>query len=249
MKKKVIAIFDSGVGGLTVLKEASRQLPSESFLYFADKENVPYGPKSRQEILDLTLQAVEQMLKSYQLKALVIACNTATSAAVAHLRQTYDFPIIGMEPAIKPALNSLKDRKVLVLATAFTLKENKFHTLVERLGAKDQVEAVATGELVRFAEEAVFDRSSIEGYLINRLAGIDLHGFGLVVLGCTHFVYYRDTIAASTGIPTIDGNMGTAERLRSLIDPPSSGIQEVIFFRSGKVCDRQHFDPWLNRLW
>ncbi|MGB1243021.1 MAG: glutamate racemase, partial [Chitinophagales bacterium] len=124
-----IAFFDSGVGGISVLKEALTLLPNENYLYFADSKNAPYGVKSSEHIRSLMLDATD-FLAQQNIKALVVACNTGTSVAIKDLRKKYSFPIIGMEPAIKPALLNDLSKKVLVFATERTLLEDKFHSLV-----------------------------------------------------------------------------------------------------------------------
>ena len=116
-----IGIFDSGIGGLTVLAEALKEIPKGEFIYFADTGNVPYGTKSKEEVKDLVLRAGE-FLYSKKIDALVVACNTATSIGIEELRKKYNVPIIGMEPAVKLALNKEDNKKVLVMSTDLTLK-------------------------------------------------------------------------------------------------------------------------------
>jgi glutamate racemase len=130
-KNSSIGVFDSGLGGLSVLATLQKLLPNESYIYVGDSKNAPYGTKSKEEVLELSRQICNQLV-SLDVKAIVIACNTATSAAVNQLREEYDIPIIGMEPAVKPALRQSKG-KVAVLATEMTLKEEKFQKLIESL--------------------------------------------------------------------------------------------------------------------
>ena len=119
-----IAFFDSGVGGLSVLQTAIQVLPPQQYIYFADSVNAPYGTKSKKEIKKLMFEAVD-FLQTKNINALVVACNTATSAAIKDLRKQYDFPIIGMEPAVKPAIEKSKKKKIVLFATELTLKEKK----------------------------------------------------------------------------------------------------------------------------
>ena len=146
-----IAFFDSGIGGLTVLQEALKILPHEQYIYFADSDNAPYGIRTSQEIRNLVFDAVEFLIKQ-DIKALVLACNTATSVAVKELRATYTLPIIGMEPAVKPALKAADNKKTLICATQRTLEEDKLKELIQNLNAESKVEQLSLQNLVIYAE-------------------------------------------------------------------------------------------------
>ena len=126
-----IGFFDSGIGGLTVLHRAIEALPDEKFIFYADEDNVPYGEKSRAEILSFSDNATSFLIENGA-KIIVIACNTATSAAVAHLRGKYNIPFIGMEPAVKPAIACADGKRVLVTATPFTIRDRYFSTVAPR---------------------------------------------------------------------------------------------------------------------
>lgn len=126
VKNMPIGFFDSGVGGLSVLREAIKLLPNEDFIYFGDSKNAPYGTKSVDEVRELSFKASELLLK-YSVKAIVVACNTATSAAIENLRNTYkNMPIIGIEPALKPAVELKREGKIVIMATPMTLSEKSF---------------------------------------------------------------------------------------------------------------------------
>src|SRR5699024_10990328 len=125
-----IAVFDSGMGGISVLKEMVRLMPEEDFIYFGDSLHAPYGTKTTEEVRRLTIERITDFIENKHAKAIAVACNTATSAAVAILRQMYpDVPLVGVEPAIKPAVFACEHPRVLVMATPITLKEEKFHNL------------------------------------------------------------------------------------------------------------------------
>ena len=158
-----IGIFDSGIGGLSVLYEAMQLLPHEQFIYYADEKHVPYGEKTREEIIGYVDEIIQFMI-DHDCKAIVIACNTATSAAVALMRKKYDIPIIGMEPAVKKAVDLYGNQKVLVCATPITVKGKKMLDLVERVDKDHLVDLVALPKLVRFAEKQEFN-SDEEYYL------------------------------------------------------------------------------------
>ncbi|RKN84221.1 glutamate racemase [Paenibacillus ginsengarvi] len=212
-----IVFFDSGVGGLTVLREAVRKLPSESYAYYADTLNVPYGVHSREEVYEFVVACIDDIMRSCEVKAIVIACNTATSAAIEELRDRYAFPIIGMEPAVKPALQYVQQSggRVLVTATPLTLKERKFQTLVRKLQSPEQVDTLGLPGLVEFAERGVFGGPEVVAYLREQFAPFELQRYGAIVLGCTHFVFFRDSIreVVPPHVVLMDGNDGTVNQL------------------------------------
>jgi glutamate racemase len=235
-----IGIFDSGVGGLTVLKEALRVLPGECYLYYADSANVPYGTKEKETVRRYIFDGVAFMA-SQGVKALVIACNTATSIAAADLRREYSFPILGMEPAVKPAISKCAGKRVLVLATALTLKEEKFINLVGRLDSDNLVDSLPLPGLVDFAEALVFDRGTVLSYLRKQFAEIDTGQYGTVVLGCTHFPYYRNLIRElfPAEAEIIDGNSGTVRYLARVLEEKGmlavDGRGATDFYTSGGI--------------
>ena len=189
-----IGFFDSGIGGLTVLHRAMKEMCGE-FIYYADTDNVPYGEKSKEEIRVLSDNAVS-FLKEQGAKVIVIACNTATSAAAGVLREKYSFPIIGMEPAVKPAITDARGKRVLVTATPLTIKEDKLKRLIASQNAQDKVDLLPLPKLVGFAENLEFSSSAAEDYLREKLAAFDLTVYSKVVLGCTHFNYFKDSFKA-----------------------------------------------------
>jgi len=251
-----IAFFDSGVGGLTVLSEALRQLPYEEYIYYADTDNAPYGVKSSALVKNLVLKAAEN-LAGTGINALVVACNTATSIAVNDLRKKYSFPIIGMEPAVKPAveLNGCKKR-ILVAATELTLKEYRFRDLVSRLDSEHVVDAVPLPGLVEFCENGIFQENIIIPYLQEQFSGFNLTKYSTLVLGCTHFSFYRNYFSKilPSSISIIDGNAGTVRRLKHLTSSQrdnqiKKNPGKIIFFNSGKeIVEASRFLEYLERL-
>jgi glutamate racemase len=215
-----IGFFDSGVGGTTVLAEALRAMPDEDFLYFADTLHVPYGEKPKEEVRSHIFDGVEQML-GMGMKALVIACNTATSIAAVELRNRYSFPIIGMEPAVKPAVlrNAEGEKRVLVLATSLTLKEAKFKHLVSTVDQKHIVDYLSLPGLVELAEQGVFEGREPEEYLQAQLGAFDLPHYGTIVLGCTHFPLFERVFRGilPEGTDIIDGAEGTVKHLKGTL--------------------------------
>lgn len=233
-----IAFFDSGIGGLTVLKQALAALPNEEYLYYADTRNVPYGVKTTPEVRELVFDAVEFLVRQ-NIDALVVACNTATSAAIGDLRARYAFPIIGMEPAVKPAVVKNTGKKILVCATSLTLRESKLDTLIAKLDTQHKVERLELDRLVTFAENFEFDAPAVRDYLHEKMAGIRRDQYETIVLGCTHFIFYRDLIQelAGPGIGVIDGNAGTVRRLVQLVGASASATvpagRRIVFYASG----------------
>ena len=235
-----IAFFDSGIGGLTVLHEALRVLPDEDFIYFADTSNAPYGTKTKDEVRRLVGNAAA-LLAEMKIKALVVACNTATSVAIEELRRTYPFPIIGMEPAVKPAVekSEKRSRRVLVTATPLTIREEKLKNLIARIDNEKIVDLLPLPSLVTFAENGQLSGPGVESYLSEQFSSFDLSRYGTVVLGCTHFIYFRPVIRKllPEGIEIIDGNRGTINNLKRILstDPEKGkGEGRIDFYCSGE---------------
>lgn len=231
-----IAFFDSGMGGLSVLHHARKILPHEEFIFYADEDNVPYGTKTHEEVLSF-VDAAFKFLIGQGVGAIVVACNTATSVAVKVMRERYSLPIIGMEPALKVALDLFPARKVLVTATAITITGEKILRLIERLHAKDLAELRALPRLVEFAERQEFNSVAVEEYLRGELASYDWEKFSSLVLGCTHFNYFKDTLRKilPPHVKILDGNAGTVNELIRRTNLAASDRRGTIeFFYSGR---------------
>ncbi|WP_299086449.1 glutamate racemase [uncultured Campylobacter sp.] len=209
-----IAFFDSGIGGLSVLAEALRRFSGAEFLYFADEDHVPYGTKSRTEIVRLSLDAVG-FLVSRGADGVVVACNTATSAAISELRGAFSVPVIGMEPAVKLAADSFGARPTLLIATPLTIAGEKLARLVGRLECETW--SLPLPRLVEFAQDLEFDSPAVWAYLREELAKFELERLGSLVLGCTHFNYFKDVLREilPPHVRIIDGIDGTLNRLAS----------------------------------
>ncbi|RNL93435.1 glutamate racemase [Sinomicrobium pectinilyticum] len=245
-----IAFFDSGVGGLTVLYEGMKKMPGENFIYFGDSRHAPYGTKSREEIKELVFNAVD-FLAAKGLKALVLACNTATSVAVKDLRKKYDFPIIGMEPAVKPAVENSEEYKVLVCATDLTLREEKLNDLVRNLKADNKVDYLSLQELVMFAENFKINGSEVNAYLEKKLSQPDWSKYNSIVLGCTHFIFFREQIRKliPEHIRILDGNEGTVNNLITKIEVSNdSEGKRIKYYISGDEAEAGYFEKYLDYL-
>ena len=209
-----IAFFDSGIGGLSVLAEALRRFSGAEFLYFADEDHVPYGTKSRAEIVRLSLDAVGFLVERGA-DGVVVACNTATSAAISELRGAFSVPVIGMEPAVKLAADSFGARPTLLIATPLTIAGEKLARLVGRLECETW--SLPLPRLVEFAQDLEFDSPAVRAYLREELAQFELERLGSLVLGCTHFNYFKDILREilPSHVRIIDGIDGTLNRLAS----------------------------------
>ncbi len=210
-----VGFFDSGLGGISVLQQTRKLLPAENYLYFGDSLHAPYGIRSAEEVLNLSVRAAERLL-SEGAKAIVIACNTATSAAAAELRQRYpEVPIIGTEPALKPAVERHPGGRVLVMATAMTLKEQKFHDLWMQYADQAEIVPVSCTGLMEFVERGQLDGVEVERYLLEKLEPFAKVPVDAVVLGCTHYPFLRPVLRRLLGrSPEIlDGAEGVARQL------------------------------------
>lgn len=231
-----IALFDSGVGGISVLSEMIRLMPGESYLYFGDSANAPYGSRSAAEVRALTEKHAAFLLEQGA-KAIVVACNTATGAAIAGLREKYpDLPIIGMEPAIKPAALAHPGGRILVMATPVTLTSEKFRHLMSLYTETAEIIPVPCKQLARMIEAGILEGPQLEEYLQETLAPHLFRPADAVVLGCTHYPFIRSVIARMAGTNHIyDGGAGTARetqrRLREqnlLSDGNSEGMVTIL---------------------
>lgn len=214
-----IGIFDSGLGGLTVAAEIAKRMPHEKLLFYADSAHNPYGTKTPEEVLGFCREIMEDFRKR-DVKAVVIACNTATSVAAAALRSEYDFDIVGMEPALKVAADLRTPARIAVWATALTLQEDKFARLVRRFEKDHEIIPVPCPELVECVETGQLeDNEKVESLLRACLARSGSEMPDAIVLGCTHFVYFRKALEQMIGdrCLIVDGNEGTARRLEDLL--------------------------------
>jgi glutamate racemase len=247
-----IGVFDSGIGGLSVLHEAWKTMPDEHFLYYADTAHVPYGTKPKEEIRGYIFDAI-RFLRDQGCEAIVVACNTATSVAIDDLRATFSLPIIGMEPAVKPAVQAHNHKRVLVFATEMTLKEPKFHNLVAKVDNEGIVDYLSLQGLVMLSERFQFEDDQVLPYLRTQLGALDLSAYGSVVLGCTHFLYFRPHLrqVLPEGTTILDGNAGTVAHLKRRmagLTPGQPGSGRMDFFHSGVPAAPEGFRRYLDLL-
>lgn len=224
-KNKPIGVFDSGLGGISVLKELVTLMPKENYIYYGDSLHAPYGIKKKEEIIERCLEICDYFVGK-DVKAIVIACNTATSAAVNTLRETYnDIPIIGMEPALKVAAENKENNNIVVMATMLTLNEDKFNNLMKNYSDKNNIIKMPCPELVKIVENDMLGETDlINSQIEEYFKYITLETLDSIVLGCTHFVFYREYLSKFLNKRTciIDGNNGTARHLKEILEDSSS---------------------------
>lgn len=215
-KKQPIGVFDSGLGGVSVLRELVRLLPNEEFIYFGDSVNAPYGTKTDKQITDLALKVMERLVEQ-NCKAVVVACNTITGVAVKTIRETYpQLIVVATEPAVKPAVQYNDSGKVLVMATPATLRSKRLLMLEERFKKRAQIINCPCPGLMEFVEKGETRSERLRQYLIQRFSEVGVDHPDSVVLGCTHYPFVRDMIQDVLGddVKIFEGAPGIARQLK-----------------------------------
>ena len=215
-KNSYIAVFDSGVGGVSVLRELRRLMPEERFYYFGDSANAPYGLKTTEQVRALTLAAGRKLLVDQDCKALVVACNTATAAAIIDLRAEYpDRIIVGIEPALKLACDRNPGGTIGIMATDVTLREKKLAALMERVKRDCTVIRLPSPGVVELVEAGKADTPEAVA-LMEQILGEHVGKLNALVLGCTHYPFMRGAMrqVVGDGVELLDGGEGTARETR-----------------------------------
>lgn len=239
MSDNPVAVFDSGVGGLSVWKEVVRLLPDENVIYFADSAHLPYGEKSQEQVRAFS-EGVVSFLLERGAKLVVVACNTASAAALYYLRERFSVPIVGMEPAVKPAASRTRTGRIGVIATRVTFQGLLFRRLVERFGKGVEIYTRACPGLVEMVEEGILDGREAEVKLREHLDPILARGIDVLVLGCTHYPFLKDAIAKVAGpdVEVIDPSEAVARQVRRVLEREGlrrsgGGEGERWFYTSG----------------
>lgn len=249
-----VGVFDSGVGGLSVLREIRSRLPAESLIYVADSAHVPYGDKSQEFILSRA-RALGRFLLDHRAKALVIACNTATAAAATTLRTDWpDVPIIGMEPAVKPAVAATRIGSVGVLATVGTLHSGRFAALLDDFARDVRVVVQPAPGLPEAVEAGDLDSPATRALVKRHLGPLLEAGVDTIVLGCTHYPFLKPIITDIAGprIALIDTGGAVARQLErrlsdhQLLAPLTARPAPTRFWTTG---DPHRFASTLDKLW
>ena len=244
-KNSYIAVFDSGVGGVSVLRELRALMPGERFYYFGDSANAPYGKKTTEQVRELTLAAGRKLLVDLSCKALVVACNTATAAAIIELREAYpDRIIVGIEPALKLACDRHPGGTVGIMATDVTLREQKLAALLERVKRDCRVLRVHAPGVVELVEAGQCDTPEAFA-LMRELLGGYAGELSALVLGCTHYPFLKKamSIVLGEGVELLDGGEGTARETRRRLEAAGllrSGQGEILIenSRGGELLER-----------
>lgn len=220
-----VGFFDSGLGGLTIFKEAIKKVNAK-YMYLGDNKNAPYGIKEKEEVKEYIFDNIGFLINS-GCDVIVVACNTATSIAINELREKYpNICIIGTEPAVKKAVEECNQKRILVCATSITVKEGKLKELIKKLDVEDIVDVIALDKLVEFAESKSINLLSdknneeVESYLKERLSKYNISNYSHAVLGCTHFPLFKKEFENILGksINVIDGSIGVVNNLASKIE-------------------------------
>ena len=251
-----VGIFDSGMGGLSVLHRALKTMPGLNYIYYADRDHVPYGEKSQEQIKAFVDEIIAFMLQK-NVDAIVIACNTATSVATKEYRSKFPVPIIGMEPAVKKAVEEYRmvPGRVLVAATPVTIAGEKLQNLVERVDEDEQVDLIALPGLVRFAEKGEFESEQVVDYLKKCLNTYPIQEYKAVVMGCTHFNYFKEDYKKifSPSVQYVDGVEGTLRQLLRMLPNYKEEKEQgnVEYYYSGQAVteeEQQEIQNYLRQL-
>lgn len=234
-----IGFFDSGMGGISTLRALVKTLPNENYLYLGDSIHAPYGSRTEEDIRALTIQNVDHLV-AQNCKAIVIACNTATAAAVIPLRKKYpEIPIIGLEPALKPAVLYKKNPRVVVMATPYTLQSKKFQQLKARYEDQAEIISLPCPHIVSFVEKLELESPELEAHIREYFAPYMDRPIDGIVLGCTHFPFVMKTIRKVVGPGPVffDSGIGVGKQVRRMLNlnhmlNPSSQPGEVVFQNS-----------------
>lgn len=247
-----IGVMDSGVGGLSVLKHIHRLLPHESLTYVADSEYAPYGSLSPEKITERCF-TIADFLIAQDVKALVVACNTATAASIRNMREKYSLPIIGMEPAVKPAALASKNGVIGVLATVGTLKSAQFAALLTNYGKDIQVHTQGCAGLVECIERGETSAASTKALLTLYCTPLLDAGADTIVLGCTHYPFVRELIqeVVGDGVAVIDTGAAVAKHLQATLQSQSllSPLEvepSIMIWTNNVAADR---DAVIQQLW
>ncbi len=254
---KPIGVFDSGLGGASVLKEALELLPTENYIYYGDNLNAPYGDQSEEEISAHTYKCASILMEK-GVKAILLACNTATATCIYQIRQMFDVPVISIEPAIKPACEHPGDGSILMLATSATTRLERYLMLQRRMPDPTRVINVPCPGLVDRIEQGVFAADAFDDLLGSYLAPYEGTLVDGIVLGCTHYIFIKDAIsryadAHFTGKHKLyDGNRGTVRQMGVVLHQRGiengHGSSDVEFCTSGDYARyKQLFDMLLAR--
>jgi glutamate racemase len=218
-KENPIGMFDSGLGGVSCLGQGMHMLPSERFVYFGDSGVEPYAFLPKADVEQLCFNACDLLVEKGA-KAIVVACNTATSVAIENLRQRYDIPVLGTEPAIKPAVSFGLPGKIVVMATGMTLQSKMLDALIDKFGTGYEFIKLPCRKIITQVESGIIDGVEIESSIRSCFEGIDPGTISSIVIGCTHFGFLENSLNKVLGkhIRIADPNEGIIRHLKSILE-------------------------------
>ena len=254
-----IGIFDSGIGGVSTLGQAVYMMPDEKFIYFGDNGNGPYSLKTEEQVKQYCFQACDFLIDK-GVKAIVVACNTATAISISDLRKKYDLPILGMEPAVKVAVNFDLPGKIVVMGTGMTLKSERLANLLEKFGNGADIIKLPCRDVIIMIETGVVEGKEMEACIARYFSELDPKEISSVVFGCTHFGVLEQSIKNVLGdhVRIADGNEGTIRHLTNilkdsnLLNPGDRPKMDILFHNSGTSIalenSKKNFNTHLKNL-
>ena len=242
MDNRAIGVFDSGVGGLTVLREIIKELPRESTLYFGDTQRFPYGPKDLGDVRNFVFKAAE-FLREENVKMIVIACNTGSVAALNGLKANFDLPVTGViEPGARTAVNNTKNKRVGVIATKGTVESGVYENEIKKIDPGIKTFSVAAPTLIEYVEEGILEGKRLEDEIRDYLKPLLREDIDVLVLGCTHFPLIEKPILSVCGnnLKVISSAVETAKDVRQLL------IEKRIAADTGNKANRIFYETAAN---
>ena len=232
-----IGLFDSGIGGISIYNEIKKTLPNESTIYLGDNLNAPYGKKTKEEIIQLSLKNTQKLI-DLNCKLIVVACNTATTNAITILRESFDIPIIGIEPSIKPAILNTKTKNIGVLATEKTLSSNLFQRTSSELSEGINIHEQIGYELVSIIEKNGINEELLIGKLKNYIEPMLKENIDILVLGCTHYYFLKDILKKilPRNIKVLDSSSAVSKRVKHVLEV-NSIMSENLGYRNEFYCN------------
>ena len=232
-----IGLFDSGIGGISIYNEIRKTLPKESTIYLADNLNAPYGKKSEKEIINLSIKNTQKLI-DLNCKLIVVACNTATTNAVEILRETFEVPIVGIEPSIKPAILATKTNHIGVLATEKTLSSNLFLKTSNRFSGGVNIHEQIGYDLVSIMEESGINEELLISKLRKYIEPMLEKNIDNLVLGCTHYYFLKDILEKllPEGIKILDSSSAVSKRVKQLLNS-NNNTSETLDIKNQFYCN------------
>lgn len=249
MNNKPIGFFDSGVGGLSILREVQKLLPNESIIFLADQKNIPYGGKTKEQLVDFLTKGMEFFI-AQNCKTVVFACNTATVYTIDEMREKFDIPIIGTVPVVKTLSNITKTGKTAVFSTPATAKSEYLKDLIHKFAGDIKVKTIGGSNLEELVEKGNLDNPEIEMVLEKHLKPLIVENVDAIALGCTHYPFLRDKIEKIVGpsVMVLDSGGAVARRLKEVLEHNSALSAEKEFEKYYTTGNKEKFEMVASEL-